>query len=689
MAQKKKRRGFVMTGGGAKGLYEAGVIHAFHITGMEFDVITGSSIGAMNSAFYADYLLRKKQKFPESSGKRAEAVEVMDPIVKSFHRAWLLMPEKRVIDDSEEGPIGQLKNDLLNFNLNLPQLVRLAWWHTDPGKGKIPEVGVWPALAKLLSELVERLGGAGQLLRIFKDHRDEFVRESLITYLKRFKLERSLVPPRDDQNLRKIFTEPVTPLRHEHLEPGGIGKELDPPEMGNRLVFPERTMREYFELNIDVRLTRANYRTGRLEISMYLSNEDFIRYMDNQAWRLQSQDPTTLPLGSFRMQIPGNPNAINGALASGRFPGVFGPYPIDGIYPLEHPDNQVLKHLLANSFDDEDAAKELEKAYLEVHKDDDDATEGWARRLKSWRKSEILKEYFPYQDDGYVDGGAIDNTPSNSAVDSTREWLERMNESKRDYELELFVVWLHPEPRVDPNKAKDPAIFEVVGRTLEIQGAAKLSSDSVVVETINTFGKRGEYLGEAFQALLKGTNQVLEGLGTEERQKALEVIAKQADQAQIYRFPEKAEADLLERMQKWSQDRMDSLPLHVDVVKIFPEAMPLSTLQFTERFGYRQENALKMLTMGCYNTLWALREHLEEQGAAADIQDEEALALAKKWMGFDEWPARERSKDQEENDRLKEEYVAKMNKLQTSWRCQRTACVFHAKHCLHGAQSAL
>lgn len=55
--KKVKRRGFVMTGGGAKGLYEAGVIHAFHISGSEFDIITGSSIGAMNSVFYAEYLL--------------------------------------------------------------------------------------------------------------------------------------------------------------------------------------------------------------------------------------------------------------------------------------------------------------------------------------------------------------------------------------------------------------------------------------------------------------------------------------------------------------------------------------------------------------------------------------------------------------------------------------------------------
>jgi len=686
MAVKKKRRGFVMTGGGAKGLYEAGVIHAFHITGMEFDVITGSSIGAMNSAFYADYLLRKKQKFPNVTGKRLEALEAMDPLVKSFHRAWLLMPEKRVIDDSEEGPIGQIKDDLLKFNLHLPQLVRLAWWNTDPQKGKIPEPGVWPALAKLLSELVERLGGAGQLLRIFKDHRDEFARQALITYLKRFKLERSLVPPGDDQNLRSIFTEPVTPLRLEHLSQG-IAKEMDPPEMGNRLVFPERTMREYHEAGIYVRLTRANYRTGRLEMSMYLSNEDFIRYLENQAWRLEAQDPRTLPLGSFRMQIPGNPNAINGALASGRFPGVFGPYPIDGIYPLEHPDNQLLKHLLAKSFTDETAAQNLEQAYLSVHGDSEKSRQSWAKRLKAWRKSVNLKEFFPNQSDAYVDGGAIDNTPSNSAVDSTREWLERERQSKRDYELELFTIWLHPEPRLDPKELADPAIFEVVGRTLEIQGAAKLSSDSVVIGTINSFGKRGEDLGEAFQALLAGTRQVLDELEPAQKQAALEKIARQAKEADVYRLPDDADEDLLDKLQRWSANKLDSLPLHVEMVRIFPESMPLSTLQFTERFGYRQENALKMLTMGCYNTLWALREHLERQ-PPSDDQDEEALALAKKWMGFEKLPVLKRSSDETENEKLKEEYVNQMTDLQTSWRCTRTACVFHAKVCPHGAQPA-
>src|SRR5512136_1463560 len=95
---KLKKRGFVMTGGGAKGFYEAGVIHAFHITGMEFDVITGSSIGAMNSAFFAEYLYQKRQLPADVLADPFKAVEAMDPLVKAYHHAWLLMPEKRLID---------------------------------------------------------------------------------------------------------------------------------------------------------------------------------------------------------------------------------------------------------------------------------------------------------------------------------------------------------------------------------------------------------------------------------------------------------------------------------------------------------------------------------------------------------------------------------------------------------------
>jgi predicted acylesterase/phospholipase RssA len=163
------RRGFVMTGGGAKGLYEAGVIHAFHLTGMEFDVITGSSIGAFNSVFFAEYLLRKKDLTPEVRGDPERAVEAMDKLVKGFHHAWLQMPEKKIVDDSETGPLGQLKDDLLKFKICLPDLTRIAWWLTDPEReGFKPPPSTWLALGRLGNQLRGRLGGVGKLLDILR-----------------------------------------------------------------------------------------------------------------------------------------------------------------------------------------------------------------------------------------------------------------------------------------------------------------------------------------------------------------------------------------------------------------------------------------------------------------------------------------------------------------------------------------
>ncbi len=92
--RKLKRRGFVMTGGGAKGLYEAGVINAFHLSGLRFDVITGSSSGAMNSIFFAEYLLRRKAvlekkgwrvDLPNDVEKALEVIGEMDALIRCYH----------------------------------------------------------------------------------------------------------------------------------------------------------------------------------------------------------------------------------------------------------------------------------------------------------------------------------------------------------------------------------------------------------------------------------------------------------------------------------------------------------------------------------------------------------------------------------------------------------------------------
>jgi hypothetical protein len=126
---------------------------------------------------------------------------------------------------------------------------------------------------------------------------------------------------------------------------------------------------------------------------------------------------------------------------------------------------------------------------------------------------------------------------------------------------------------------------------------------------------------------------------------------------------------ILERIETWGQEMLASrLPLQVNAIKVYPSKMALDTLQFTGRLGYRQENAVDMITLGCSNTLWTLRQHLEEKADALDGQDMKVLAMARKWMGGNDWPVGTDEQDQ----------------LVSSWQCQRAACVFHAQYCRHG-----
>lgn len=667
---KFKKRGFVMTGGGAKGFYEAGVIHAFHLTGIEFDVITGSSIGAMNSIFFAEYLLHKNQLAEEVRSDPEKTIEALDPQVKAFHHAWLTLPEVRIIDDSPQGALGKLKDDLLQFNLSLPQLIRLIWWWTDPKRGALTNPGLWPTLTKMGSELVERLGGIDEVLRIIKNHHQEPVLEAMRTFLARFGMEHSLIPPEDDRKLRDVFTQPISPLRLEHLV-GEVSAPDIPGVQKYRLVDPVRTLRDYVVQGIEVRLTRANYRTGRLEISSYVTPLNFVRFLQKQAWRLQKNDPEKIPLGSFRLQVPGNPNAINAALCSGRFPGVFSPFPIDDIYPADDIENNLLYHLLRDWLKDPQVATSLAEAYQGSQAGNVMNQEEWERIVASWRDSKTIRNFFPKENDTYVDGGGIDNTPSNSAMDFVREWANQTGHSKREVILELFVIFLSVEPMLKGEGGKAPNLYEQATRSINIISTAKLTNDTNIVSTINTFGQRGEDLGEALKLVLESYQEELKSLDPTRLHQIEERLRTKASQRQRRGYLGEDAAGILERMAQWAEEKVaQDLPLHVEEIKIYPDEMPLDTLQFTERLGYRKANAIKMLTMGCYNTLWTLRVRLEGQKAAElDANDQQALQLTRKWMGITEWP----------------EVADEQEVTRQSWYCLRTSCVYHAQHCPHGA----
>jgi hypothetical protein len=695
-----KRRGFVMTGGGAKGLYEAGVINAFHLTGMEFDVITGSSIGAMNSIFFAEYLWNKRslaEKIPDDDpGKPLMLIEQMEEMMRRYHHTWLQMPTERIIDDSKDGTLSKLVNQVGDLKINLSDLVTLGWWMTDPRLSELPKTDAGGSFLHTLNKLIIALGngnafkGLGELTAILSKYhnRKEIVREILRVYLRNLGLEYSVISSAqngkegDDVKIEKMFTRKVLPLQREQLS-SPIARQTTIPENGKPIIDPDRTLKDYWDKGIDVRLTRANYRTGRLEIAAYLSSKDFLKFMRKQAWRIQKADPEKMPLGSFRLQLPGNPRAIKAALASGRFPGVFAPFPFKEIYPEEYKENQLLYKLLSNdrtAAGDAEAVKTVYRANLDEKTLASNPDEDCRKLLDSWQASTPIREFFPFPEDTYVDGGSIDNTPSNSAVDATREWIENQDGKifKRDVILELYVIFLEKEPRIEKEKAADPLLYEVVRRTLAIQSAAVKTSDAVVVDTINNFGDRGDELARSLLAVIDGLEKSSIVLDQNQLQALEDCIRDEAPISFLVSYNKaKNQKSTLEFMKGWAEDMLASkLPLQVDEVKIYPDDMTLSTLQFTERLGYKQKNAIDMITMGCYNTLTTIRKRLDglqqldqeeettprvegRKQQRMDDQDRKSLALVNKWMSFQEGS-------------------------ELDWVCTRAECVFHREHCAHG-----
>ncbi|MBP6015543.1 MAG: patatin-like phospholipase family protein [Candidatus Promineofilum sp.] len=674
---KRTKRGFVMTGGGAKGLFEAGVIHAFHLCGMEFDVITGSSIGAINSIFYAEYQMRKQQLPAEVLADPAQVVEAMDALVWAFLHAWWDMPRMGIIDDSAAGPLGLIKDDLQELNISLAALVRIAWWYSNPNNDWIADAQVLNDITNLVSELPERIEGGRGLLEIWKRLRDDKVKPmdaAIRTYLNRFGMEHALVPDDKSEKLKEFFTQSITPLRTEHLDDPDARLPLERVEL---LIPAGRTLRDFKEAGIDVRLTRTNFRTGRLEVSAYHSADQFGAFLNKHWFRFNAREGLLPALGNARLQMVGNPNAVYAALASGRFPGVFSPLPVTKIYDMGggDPDNALFASLLGSWLNDDRLRAAMTTAPVSSGRRAADISDNL---MDTWRESQELSRLFPKAGDHYVDGGAIDNTPTNSAIDAVKEYADEHDIGYRDVRLDLYTIFLHPPP--DPRERVSemlPSSIETVRRTMEIRTAAVLSSDAAHVRFINKTSQLGEETTRAVIDLVEAMQQVLTlpedsalGLSDEQREALQESLRQRIAAA----LPENENKSIEEKLEEIKDDHRQiidwKLPLHVNPIEIHPEEMPMRTLQFTERLGYRPHNAIRMMTSGCYSTLWSLFVHLAGKSRSElDERDESTLKMARHWMGL-------------EGDELPDATP----ELQRAWRCRRVQCVFHARHCRHGAR---
>ncbi len=689
--KKKTRRGFVMTGGGAKGLYEAGVVQAFHLCNMTFDVITGSSIGAINSVAYAEYQFRKSElDRPEDAEEAQRTIQQMDRFIYALHSAWLEMPQVMFIDDSEEGPIGRIKEDFTKFDLTLPMLTRLAWWWTTPNRLKAPL-----PLADIVSlgrELVERLGGGiGEVVKNGIMKKGSLAKNVVDSYLKSLDIGVSLVDERAEKRLKEHFTKAHVVLTEEHLD-GRLPDDYK--ECNETFIEQNRTFKEYYDKQIDLRLTRTNFRTGLFEISAYVPKKAFAQAVAGY-WRVNNLPREGFPVTSFRLELPGNPRVIDAALAASRYPGVFSPLPLHRIYPEDDPENAFLYRLLDEGFASEEVKDKLVAEVDKESREDVEKALGW---LGDERHLYFKERFFPCKKDRYLDGGTIDNTPSNTAIDGIKQRIRLGGGWRRNVSLDLYTVLLHRLPAQEEVEDKDTTLFDVVQRTLMINKAARLTTEAEYVDVVSYYGDRAEQLAEMVLVLLKALEKMDMELNPDPDQKKFPEMVRDAADSLLVDEPKRdpkrykrymqhllneKDEKYLSTLKGWSEDQLEKrLPLDIDVVQIHPDDMPLHTLAFTERLGYERQKGIDMITMGCYNTLWELLEHLEmKQQYKLDKQDCISRDLVRLWTGIPEGEF-----PKEDDYESQAAWQEALEEKRRSWACKRLECIFHRKHCAYGAR---
>ncbi|MFN2167010.1 MAG: patatin-like phospholipase family protein [Anaerolineae bacterium] len=419
------KRALVLSGGGAKGVFEAGVLQACHYTGLTFDIVTGSSIGAINAVLFAEYLRRRQQD-------AHDAARFFD----YFSTIWEDLDAANLVDFDLLEP---LVKDLAKVNIGLDDLLRIWWGFTGVSLGDKIRAG-WHTFW-LLTELDDILPlSLKDTKELFDAWQDEdrraevtaYLRTALRQFLAKHNAERGLFDP---VSLNEAMTKPY--------DDSGV-----PP------LATEQGLSSFRTAGIDVRLTRTNIRSGRLEISAHRTVQEILRRI--------AADP-----GDAADVIIGDPNAVNAALASGAFPVAFVPRTLAEIYPPGSHENDAQRAILAGP--GEAAAFGFTPA-----------------------QQALLTTAWPKPDDLYLDGGAIDNHPLSAAIDAIKDTARRARSAQQADQVyrashDVFVIFLGPKPEVDelkPGEAQGMLAYEYGLRAYNLMQNAKMADDARTAERI-------------------------------------------------------------------------------------------------------------------------------------------------------------------------------------------------------------
>ena len=120
-------RALFLSGGGASGVYEAGVLQAMIINGLKFHALVGTSIGSINSAAYARFLTMR-------------GPQLVNPAQADFLQAilhfWEYVDQSN-ITNLDSSPARDILSDLESLYLSLSSITRFWTSNLNPDLGHV------------------------------------------------------------------------------------------------------------------------------------------------------------------------------------------------------------------------------------------------------------------------------------------------------------------------------------------------------------------------------------------------------------------------------------------------------------------------------------------------------------------------------------------------------------------------
>lgn len=425
------RRALVLSGGGAKGVFEAGVLKACHHTGLTFDVITGSSIGAINAVLFAEYLRRRQRD--------------LDDAVRFFNYVLTMWEDLDAANLVDFDLLEPLVKDLAKIEIGLDDLLHIWWGLT--GESLWNKIGggwraFW-AFTELDDILPLSLHDVKGLYEAWQDNErqdeiQEWLRAALRQFLAKHNAEKGLF---DGAALRKAMTVPYD-------------------ESGVPPLVADQGLSSFRRAGIDVRLTRTNVRSGQLELSTYRPLPEVLQRI------------ATDPFDAADV-IVGDPNAVTAALASAAFPVAFVPRALTEIYASGPYENDALYAILDGP----------EKA----------AAFGITAEQQALLKDAYPHVDDVYIDGSTADNHPL--SPAIAAIKDIACQAPSARQAQRIYRQthDVFIIFLGPEPKsaeLPYGRAKDMLAHEYGIRALDLLMNAITLDDARGAERITWLMER-------------------------------------------------------------------------------------------------------------------------------------------------------------------------------------------------------